>query len=261
MALRNLATNFVHDLNLPKPPFWMLSLALMLMVLSWVPIVLIARSRVTPSSQGKIHLFQDMDSQPKYKPQDYTILFQDRRAMRPPVAGTVPRGEATADEMLENGFTLGAGAEGKPVANYTPQIPDGVAVDERFVRRGQLKFNIYCAPCHGLSGHGNGSINQRADLLTRSNASAGTVWVAAPSLHVIDEVSGQLTYGPQIYPDGKLYSVIANGIRNMPGYAQQIEVEDRWAIVAYVRALQVSQNAPLDMVPAEQRGTVTQGTN
>lgn len=264
MGLRQTAENFVHDLSLPKPPFWMVSLALVLVTLSWVPIALIARARVTPSAQPRVHLFQDMDSQPKLKPQDYTTLFRDHRAMRPPVTGTVARGELNEDDLFVNGFTItpADGPEGKPVAEYVPQIPVNLKVDEAFVKRGQSRFNIYCAPCHGFAGHGDGPINKRAARLQgNQQATLGTVWAPAPSLHVVDEATGQLKYGPGQYADGKLFSVIGNGLNNMAGYAEQIEVEDRWAIVAYVRALQVSQHAPENLLSAEAREKLTSGTN
>ncbi len=256
MALRDTLDNFARDLHLPKPPFWMVALALIFVVLTWVPLALIARARVTPKTEPRIHLFQDMDAQPRMNAQDHTPLFADGRAMRPPVPGTVARGALNADERYERGFTLAAEEGATP--QYVDRVPASVRIDEALLIRGQSQYNIYCAPCHGLAGEGDGPVHERAAALLRSGAGAmGTQWVQPTNLQVVDPESGQLTYGPGVYPDGKLFSVITSGIRNMPAYAQQIEVEDRWAIVAYVRALQVSQNAPLDLVPEEQRGALT----
>lgn len=258
MALRDALDNLARDLHLPKPPFWMVALALILVVLTWVPLAVIARARVVPKTQPRVHLFQDMDAQPRLNAQDYTELFQDRRAMRPPVPGTVARGELNDDAVWAQGFTLDAGADGNATPRYAAQIPPQIKVDEALLKRGQSRYNIYCAPCHGLAGEGDGPIHERAaKLLASGSGSLGTQWVQPKNLQIIDEATGQLTYGPGVYPDGKMFSVITSGLGNMAGYAQQIEVEDRWAIVAYVRALQVSQHAPMDLVPEDRRQTLT----
>jgi mono/diheme cytochrome c family protein len=102
---------------------------------------------------------------------------------------------------------------------------------------GQKQFNIYCAVCHGQDGGGNGLVNVRAQKILASN------WVPPSSMH-------QATLYADVYPDGKLFNTITNGIRKMPGYAGQITANDRWAIVAYVRALQLSRNASESDVPA-----------
>ncbi len=100
---------------------------------------------------------------------------------------------------------------------------------QALVERGRDRFNIYCAPCHGLDGSGNGMVNQRAQELQEPK------WVQ-PSNLTSDVVRAR--------PVGHIYNTVNNGIRNMPGYGAQVPVEDRWAIVAYVRALQLSQAAP-----------------
>ena len=106
------------------------------------------------------------------------------------------------------------------------------------LRRGRERFEIYCAPCHGLAGYGDGMVARRADRLME-----GT-WVPPTSLH-----------DPTVLarPDGHLFHTITAGIRNMPAYGPQIPEADRWAIVSYVRALQRSQHASVNDVPAEQR--------
>jgi len=160
-----------------------------------------------------------MDFQEKFGPQEYNPFFEDGAAMRKPPSGTVPRGYLRANSELHEG-RLSNG-------EYVEQIP--VAVNREVLERGQSQYNVYCAPCHGKSGDGNGII-MRGDY----------GYTPATSYHV-DRLR-QVT-------DGYLYDVITNGVRNMPPYAQQIPVRDRWAIVAYIRALQRSQYARPDNLP------------
>jgi mono/diheme cytochrome c family protein len=107
-------------------------------------------------------------------------------------------------------------------------------VDRDLLERGRQRYDVFCSPCHGLAGFGDGMVARRADELQE-----GT-WTPPTSFH--SDLIRQR-------PDGHLYNTITNGIRNMPGYGSQIPVEDRWAVVAYVRALQRSQNATVDDVP------------
>jgi mono/diheme cytochrome c family protein len=109
-------------------------------------------------------------------------------------------------------------------------------LDAATLARGRQRFDIYCSACHGYAGFGDGAVNQRAmELVTNANGPVnGTQWVAAKSLH--DETTRN-------QPVGQLFNTITHGIRNMAGYASQIPVEDRWAIAAYVKALQLSQDA------------------
>jgi mono/diheme cytochrome c family protein len=116
-----------------------------------------------------------------------------------------------------------------------------VTVDARLLARGHERYAVFCAPCHGLSGHGDGMVARRADRLQQ-----GT-WTPPSSFHV-EPVSAR--------PVGHLFNTITNGIRTMPAYGSQVGVADRWAIVAYVRALQRSQRASIDDVPPELRSTV-----
>ena len=246
------------NLHLPRPPFWLIALLLVGVVLTWVPLVMVARSRVTTSPQTKIHLFMDMDNQPRLNAQATSSLFRDGRAMRPPVAGTVAWGSDAsapsddalgADDHYYRGYQLSRIEGGGWQTQWYQSIPPRIEVDENFLKRGQQQFNTYCYPCHGQAGYGNGPINQRAlELVDGQN----TIWTPALDLHT-KSTDGTLRFGPELYPDGQLYNTIANGIRNMPGYRTQIEVKDRWAIVAYVRALQLSQDAPLEALPPQQR--------
>ena len=260
--LRRLPDMIDLDLHLPRPPFWMVAVLLILVVASWVPLVMIAKSRVTTSRQTKIHLFQDMDNQPHYRAQEVNRNFIDGRAMRMPVGGTVAWGPDSdepspdalrADDHYYRGYKLVRNdASGQWNAAWYASIPPQVEVDEQLLYRGQEQFTIYCSPCHGDAGYGgteNGPVNIRAQELAQLGAAD---WIQAANLHTTNP-EGQLTFGPELYPDGKMFNTISHGMRNMPGYSTQIEVEDRWAIVAYVRALQLSQQMPESVGPTQQQ--------
>jgi mono/diheme cytochrome c family protein len=186
------------------------------------------RARAIKKVEPRVHIIQDMDNQPKVKTQSRLMLFADRRGMRPPVEGTVARGSIIDQPVLETGRT-GDDA-------WVESIP--VPVTMSLMERGRQRYEIFCSPCHGLSGYGDGMVSQRADQLQE-----GT-WTPPTSFHT-DLVRERAP--------GHLYNTITNGIRNMPAYGSQIPVEDRWAIVAYVKALQRSQNATIDDVPADLR--------
>jgi len=224
---------------MPRP---LIYLVLTLIVLAMIPPALIMRARTARTEAPRMHIIQDMDNQAKVKPQqvgpmgaDGRSIFADGRGMRPPVTGAVTRGEPVGDDHYARGVV----AEGWAVS-FPPQTP--VTLD--FVRRGRERFDIYCAPCHGAAGYGDGIIHQRAmKLVANPTLGNGTVWVQPKSLHDPDI---------RIQPVGQLYNTITNGIRNMAAYGAQIPIDDRWAIVAYVQALQRSQNAPPEDVPAAQ---------
>jgi len=207
-------------------PRWLISIVVVLVALSWIPIALALRARTTKSTEPRYHFVQDMDNQPKVKTQSRLMLFADQRGMRPPIPGTVARGSVIDDPAREQGKTeSGEWIEAIPMELSPPLL-----------ERGRQRFDIYCSPCHGLAGYGDGMVAKRADQLQE-----GT-WTPPTSLHT-DLVRTR--------PDGHLFNTISHGIRNMPSYGSQISVDDRWAIVAYVRALQRSQNATIDDVPAD----------
>ena len=192
-----------------------------------IPPLVFARMRATPSPNRPIHIFWDMDFQPKYKAQAPNPLFADGRAMRPPVQGSVARGESYVDTHMYEGVVDG---------QWATALPASMKLDQATLERGQQRFNIYCSACHGYAGYGDGAVNQRAmELVSNVNGPVnGTQWVAAKSLH--DETTRN-------QPMGQLFNTITHGIRNMAGYGSQISVADRWAIAAYVKALQFSQDA------------------
>ena len=205
-----------------------------LIAIGSVPFALAAMARAVPSSHTRIHIIQDMDNQPKFRAQHANPLFADGRAMRPPVAGTVARGQLAADDHYDRGVVDGG---------WATTFPPQVQVNLDLVHRGQDRFNIYCTPCHGYAGYGDGMVNKRAMELVNLGLN-GTTWVQPKNMHeqLIRE-----------QPVGQTFNTITNGVRNMSGYAAQIPTEDRWAIVAYVKALQRSQTADLNDLPPDQR--------
>ena len=207
-------------------PRWLLSLVVILVALSWIPLALAVRARTVKKTEPRIHLIQDMDNQPKVKAQSRNMLFADRRGMRPPVEGSVARGTVIGEPAMMQGKT---GDD-----QWIEAIP--IEVSMAMIKRGGQRYDIYCSPCHGLAGYGDGMVAKRADQLLE-----GT-WTPPTSFHT-DLVRQRQA--------GHLFNTITNGIRNMPAYGPQIPVKDRWAIVAYVRALQRSQNATIDDVPAD----------
>jgi hypothetical protein len=167
--------------------------------------------RGQPTPAPPIHLNPNMDWQDKFRSQQENTFFEDNRSMRPPVEGTVARGYLRDNAAYDEGLNTDG--------SYVTTIP--VELNRSFLHRGQERYEIFCTPCHGGTGAGNGIV-------------IGYGYVPPPSFHEarILEMS-----------EGEIYSTIYNGVRSMPSYRHQIPVEDRWAIVAYIRALQRSQNA------------------
>ena len=166
---------------------------------------------------------QDMHDAPRYEAFEASGTFADNRASRTAPAGTVARGWLREDEALYTGKV-----NGQPVETFP------FAIAEADLRRGQQRFNIYCTPCHGRLGDGNGMVVQRGLR-------------QAASFHQ-DRLREERP--------GYFFDVITNGFGAMPDYATQIPVQDRWLIVAYVKALQLSQHAAADDVPADQRAAL-----
>ena len=231
----DLPENPLVDLRLRRPPFWMIAIFLILVVLSWIPLVVAARRRVSTSEDPRILLAQDMGNQPKYKAQHMSPVFADGRADRPAVAGTVSREGLDNDDAFFRGFAL---QNGKP--QFFNDFPKDVVVDQKLLERGEQRFNIYCTACHGYDGTGHGAVNERA-LELQSSGIPGMSWTQAANLHS-DQVKNR--------PNGHIFNTITNGIRAMGGYGGQIPPADRWAIVAYIRALQLSQDAPQNVAAA-----------
>jgi mono/diheme cytochrome c family protein len=204
-------------------------------VLVILAVVCIAGFRGNTSRKPPIEVFPDMDRQPKVRPQTDYRFFNDTRSSRLPVAGTIARSKPMnvggkeiylfEDSPVNTGRQTGT-------TNYVDFNP--LPVTEQLMARGQERFNIYCAPCHGSQGDGKG-------ITTKF----GMAVIA--DLH---DAGGRRI--PQ-QPDGQIFETISNGKGQMGAYGGIIPVEDRWAIIAYVRALQRSHLASIEDVPAEFR--------
>jgi len=214
---------------MPRPILYVL---LVLVAASLVPIGLVYKARNSLKTQPRIQVVYDMDDQYKSKTQTESAFFADGMAMRQHPEGTVAQGRLEADDAFYRGQV-----EGDTL--FVEQFP--VEVSREMMYRGRERFKIHCAPCHGISGDGNGPVHVRA-----AGLGEGT-WTPPTDLR------SQTVADRSV---GHLYNSIKNGIRNMPAYGPQITPEDRWAIVAYVRALQLSRNANLEDVPAEIRSTL-----
>jgi mono/diheme cytochrome c family protein len=160
-----------------------------------------------------------MTDQPRYEPLEANAFFSNGMASRPLVPDTVARGQLNDNPEFYTGKT----ANGDPVVD----IP--VEITPQLLERGKNRFEIFCAPCHGLVGDGNGIVVQRG-------------FPSPPSYHT-DRLRNA--------PAGHFFDVITNGFGRMFDYSDRVAPADRWAIVAYIRALQLSQDAPMDMAPPD----------
>ncbi|MFO0875412.1 MAG: cytochrome c [Phycisphaerales bacterium] len=209
--------------------------AMLMVCIALVPPAIVARVRAVPSANRRIALIQDMDIQARYDTQAVNTLFADRRAMRPIPAGAVAR-----QDPAEQGVATEGAADGQ----WSTTLPPHLALDASLLLRGQQRFDIYCAPCHGSAGFGDGMIHRRAqELMTNALGPVnGTTWVQPKSLH---------DPAVEAQPVGQIFHTISHGIRNMASYGSQVPVDDRWAIAAYVKTLQRAQNAKPSDVPPE----------
>jgi len=183
---------------------------------AWVPFVVVLAAGCR----------QDMHDQPKYQPLQQSDFFADGLSARPLVEGTVARGQLHDDELLYTGKVGG---------QFAAEFP--FPVDAGVMARGKERFGIFCTPCHGQTGRGDGMVVRRG-------------FRRAASFHT-DRLRQE--------PPGYFFDVMTNGFGAMPDYRAQIPVEDRWAIVAYVRALQLSQYATLQDVPPSERPALENG--
>lgn len=275
-----------QDLTDTKLPSWLAPLGVIAMLLLLIPPAAIFSAYGSTSRKPRLHVVPDMDWQHKFKTQTLSpniaekdapvYLFEDDRAMRQPVEGSVQFGSLETDSEMYHGikkeffdqamvarqkqFVLtstgaqdeaaepaadaaGAAAEGENLEQWIDQFPEGFVVDGDTIARGKQRFNIYCAVCHGYDGNGNGLVNQRAVAL---NANGQAQWTAAKSLH------DATVKDTKANPTGRIYDTITNGRNTMGPYKDQIPVADRWAIVAYVKALQETGIEPESTVATEE---------
>ena len=169
----------------------------------------------------------DMHVQPKYLPYEPTDFFGDGRSERPVIPGTVARGHLHDDELFYTGEENGVTADKFPFP-----------ITQADIERGRQRFNIYCTPCHDYTGNGQGMIVQRG-------------FPPPPSFHI---------QSLRDAPAGHFFQVITNGYGVMYSYAARVEPADRWRIVAYIRALQLSEHAAVTDVPDADRSKLSQST-
>jgi len=271
----------------PKFPAWGWGVAALLIITSWLPLALIVRSRTVKTERQPIHLFLDMDFQPRYGPQDAQdqswdgfsgpARFPDGRIMRPPVPGTVrydtPEAEVAGVDPDDDHFYRGYETDGnlKTVMaevevsgnkvrepKYYVGFPEGLVIDRGLLERGRERYNIYCAVCHGRDGYGNGPVYERIKMRQNLDPDAIAGFPEPRDLHL-----------PQVLdmPSGKLYDRITRGVfavdektgrksYTMWPYAAQVTPHDRWAIVAYIRLMQRAQRFPVGELPEDLRSEV-----
>ena len=277
-----------EDLTDQQLPSWLQLAGLMTALILLIPPVLIFRAEGMTSRKPRLHVVPDMDWQEKYKTQTLApnlgdekhpdFLFVDGRAMQEPIPGTIARGDLYTDSEYFRGIKSGTesfatistagvhtglqdaahqddshqdeAAKDKPAEpakddpaaapepDWVTQFPANVHVNQALLERGQRRFNIYCSVCHGYAGNGDGLVNARAMALA---ASGQAQWTAAKSLNDPETKKN---------PVGRIFDTISNGRGTMGPYKSQIPVEDRWAIVAYVRALQGTGIKPKTMTKA-----------
>ena len=171
---------------------------------------------------------RDMRDQPRYETLEASALFTNGQSARPAPKGTIARGRLIDDEP----FYTGKSADGQ----FIQHVPLTLARD--LLTRGQERFNIYCSPCHGRTGAGDGMIVRRG--------------FRQPPNYTIERLRSA--------PAGHFFDVMTRGFGAMPAYGPQISPRDRWAIVAYLRVLQISQHATMDDVPDAERANLMEAT-
>jgi mono/diheme cytochrome c family protein len=189
------------------------------------------------SLKPPIEVFPDMDRQAKYHPQDESVLFADGRSDRPVVPGSVPfitdmqetyPHLQPKDRFFENTYL----ATGKTTTGFGTGFP--FEIDHDALDRGQQQYNLFCAVCHGQSGNGEG-VTKPYGMVATAN--------------LLDARIREM-------PEGEIFNTITNGKNTMRPYGHKIRVEDRWKVIAWLRTLQLAADAPVEAVPAEQKGAL-----
>jgi mono/diheme cytochrome c family protein len=230
-----------------------------IVLLALIPLSIIALKREQRTPTPRLEIIQDMDKQAYLKPLRESSLFADNRGMRPQVPGTLAQedmvflnmaevqahpGDQSLDEVqIKTGDDYDRIMFGQVLSGgqgqFIQKIP--LPVTPEFIQRGQEQFDIFCTPCHGFNGKGDGTVNQYVEQLRAAGDPNAGDWVQPTDLT-----------GPSVkfLPDGMVYNIITNGIAVMASYGDQIQVADRWAIVAYVRTLEASQKqVPVGQLP------------
>jgi mono/diheme cytochrome c family protein len=210
---------------------------LLIFVVCCVAVVGILGKRGTHFRKTSLYIFPDMEWQPKLRPQKDNSFFTNGLSSQLHVAGTIPRSTTTRTAAGEEVYPLqDAPLNTGRVAGTTNFIENNpLAIDARLLKRGQQRFNINCSPCHGAAGDGNGITKKLGVMLT------------VKDLHEKRIVE---------MPDGELFYVITHGRNTMGAYGPTVAVEDRWAIIAYLRALHLTRLGTLEDVPQELRASL-----
>ena len=213
--------------------------------LAVVAVLALAGFRGDFTAKTPIQIFPDMKDQPRFDPQHPSMFFSDDRAARPIVPGTVPQGYTLAGRYANNqannaralsgpgGFSnaLDYVSTGRIGEFWGNGMPKEIGATAAVMERGRERFNVFCSPCHGQTGAGNGIVSQ----------------------YGLNGIANLHQARLRTMPDGQLFETITRGKNTMAPYGSSVTVEDRWAIIAYVRARHRSQNAKLDDVPADRR--------
>ena len=216
--------------------------------LAIVAVLAIAGFRGDKSPKAPIVIFPDMDDQPRYNAQKPSTFYADGRAARKAPEGTVPHGYILPGEysatQADNARRLPGPATFTNKTNYLETgrfgdvwgdgIPAEIPVTRALLERGKERYGIHCAACHGPVGNGNGVVSKFG----------------------LGGIANLLDGRIRSMPDGNIFDTITHGKGNMGAFGPNISVEDRWAIITYIRALQLSQNAKLEDVAADQRGVL-----
>lgn len=262
-----------EDLTDQQLPAWVRTTGVLIAFLCLLPPVIIFRMSGMTSREPRMHIIPDMDWQDKNKTQTVSpnfatggepdYLFADGRVMRPPIPGTIARGQLFTDIEYFQGIQAGSTAVSATAKSgsftslqdeaadkaaldaaaralepkWITTFPDKLVIDQALLARGQERFDIYCSVCHGYAGNGDGLVNQRALALA---ATGNAAWTTAKSLH------DPVVKDNEQNPIGRIFDTISNGRNSMGPYKDQIPVEDRWAIVAYVKALQATGIEPIN---------------
>jgi mono/diheme cytochrome c family protein len=180
---------------------------------AWMSVLLVT------AACGDTLVVDPMERQPRGRPYAANAFFEDGRAMRQPPPGTVPRERPVGNPAL---------SEGRVNGTDVTDIP--IPLTKALLDKGHKRFDIYCGVCHGLLGDGRSLVAANMSLRT------------PPNLHERRDMAV-----------GHFFQVVSNGYGLMPGYSVQLDVEERWAVVAYLRALQLSQNEPIALAPPDER--------
>jgi mono/diheme cytochrome c family protein len=213
------AEPFIVWSRVPSKIIWVV---IILASLSFVPLSLVYAHRNLNWRMPRTSIIPDMDNQYRFNAQQANPDFADGRVMRSWVKDTVPVGMLREDDHFYRGTTG---------EYFATDFPAQIIINDELIARGEDRYTIYCSACHGQAGYGDGMIDKRASELMQKGQ-PGMAWVNPLSYHS-EEMRNR--------PVGHIFNTISNGIRTMSSYKSQISVEDRWAIVAYIRALQISQ--------------------